>query len=188
MSYSKHKTEFVVKIDSTEWNSERSLPVSQSAGQVGTEATFDVSYEPTSLGTKSTIMTISSPSGGDYTFPLVGKCLAPNPQGPFTIRAKASQMIPFKNIFNKPAEFHLVIDNPHFTIPKDVELIKPKKTHYFSVNYTGTFTPFNVTMSLPISIRTCNFQVTVPNLLALILVSSQYQSQENFLVSAGCST
>ena len=86
MSYSKHKTEFIVKIDSTEWNSERSLPVSQSAGQVGTEATFDVSYEPTSLGTKSTIMTISSPSGGDYTFPLVGKCLAPNPQGEFAIR------------------------------------------------------------------------------------------------------
>ena len=86
MSYSKHKTEFIVKIDSTEWNSERSLPVSQSAGQVGTEATFDVSYEPTSLGTKSTIMTISSPSGGDYTFLLVGKCLAPNPQGEFGIR------------------------------------------------------------------------------------------------------
>ena len=86
MSYSKHKTEFIVKIDSTEWNSERSLPVSQSAGQVGTEATFDVSYEPTSLGTKSTIMTISSPSGGDYTFPLVGKCLAPNPQGEFETR------------------------------------------------------------------------------------------------------
>ena len=41
-------------------------------------------------------------------------------------------MIPFKNIFNKPTEFHLVIDNPHFTIPKDVELIKPK-------NYTGKF-------------------------------------------------
>ena len=167
MSYSKHKTEFIVKIDSTEWNSERSLPVSQSAGQVGTEATFDVSYEPTSLGTKSTIMTISSPSGGDYTFPLIGKCLAPNPQGelrtrdrrtktgpsqnrtrtislqiisgPFTIRSKASQMIPFKNIFNKPTEFHLVIDNPHFTIPKDVELIKPKKTQYFCVNYTGNF-------------------------------------------------
>ena len=86
MSYSKHKTEFIVKIDSTEWNSERSLPVSQSAGQVGTEATFDVSYEPTSLGTKSTIMTISSPSGGDYTFPLIGKCLAPNPQGEFGTR------------------------------------------------------------------------------------------------------
>ena len=48
-------------------------------------------------------------------------------------------MIPFKNIFNKPTEFHLVIDNPHFTIPKDVELIKPKKTQYFCVNYTGNF-------------------------------------------------
>ena len=59
--------------------------------------------------------------------------------GPFTIRSKASQMIPFKNIFNKPTEFHLVIDNPHFTIPKDVELIKPKKTQYFCVNYTGNF-------------------------------------------------
>ena len=91
MSYSKHKTEFIVKIDSTEWNSERSLPVSQSAGQVGTEATFDVSYEPTSLGTKSTIMTISSPSGGDYTFPLIGKCLAPNPQGEFRTRDRRTE-------------------------------------------------------------------------------------------------
>lgn len=154
MSYSKHKTEFIVKIDSTEWNSERSLPVSQSAGQVGTEATFDVSYEPTSLGTKSTIMTISSPSGGDYTFPLVGKCLAP--QGPFTIRS--SQMIPFKNIFNKPTEFHLVIDNPHFTIPKDVELIKPKKTQYFCVNYTGDGTE-------SAGIDTGKLSVTVPRKL-----------------------
>ena len=76
MSYSKHKTEFIVQIDSTEWNLiEGSHSVSQSAGQVGREVTFDVSYEPTSLGTKSTIMTISSPSCDDYTFPIVGKCL-----------------------------------------------------------------------------------------------------------------
>ena len=62
MSYSKHNTEFIVKFDSTEWNLiEGSHSYSQSAGQVGTEVTFDVSYEPTSLGTKSTIMTILSP-------------------------------------------------------------------------------------------------------------------------------
>ena len=77
MSYSKHDTEFIVKFDSTEWNLiEGSHSYSQSAGQVGTEVTFDVSYEPTSVGTKSTIMTILSPSCDDYTFPIVGKCLA----------------------------------------------------------------------------------------------------------------
>ena len=77
MSYSKHDTEFIVKFDSTElYLIEGSHSYSQSAGQVGTEVTFDVSYEPTSLGTKSTIMTILSPSCDDYTFPIVGKCLA----------------------------------------------------------------------------------------------------------------
>jgi len=67
-------------------------------------------------------------------------------------------MIPFKNIFNKPTEFHLVIDNPHFTIPKDVELIKPKKTQYFCVNYTGDGTE-------SAGIDTGKLSVTVPRKL-----------------------
>ena len=35
-------------MDSTEWNSERTLAVAQGAS-AGTEVTFDVNYEPTSL-------------------------------------------------------------------------------------------------------------------------------------------
>ena len=94
-------------METTEWNAERSLAVAQGTIS-GTEVTFDLNYEPTSLGKKTTTMVISSPSGGDYTFPLVGTCTEPKPQGPFTIRAKSSCMIPFKNIFNKPTEFNMV--------------------------------------------------------------------------------
>ena len=74
----------------------------------GRKVTFDLNYEPTSLGKKTTTMVISSPSGCDYTFPLVGTCTEPKPQGPFIIRAKSSCIITFKNIFNKPTEFNMV--------------------------------------------------------------------------------
>ena len=57
-NFSKHKTEFLVKLDSPDWTSERSISVAQAA-TAGSEVTFDVSYEPTQLGKRSTMMTVS---------------------------------------------------------------------------------------------------------------------------------
>ena len=57
-NFSKHKTEFIVKIDSPDWSTERAIPVAQAA-TAGSEVTFDVNYEPTQLGKRSTMMTVS---------------------------------------------------------------------------------------------------------------------------------
>ena len=56
-NFSKHKTEFIVKIDSPDWSTERAIPVAQAA-TAGSEVTFDVNYEPTQLGKRSTMMTV----------------------------------------------------------------------------------------------------------------------------------
>jgi hydrocephalus-inducing protein len=53
-------------------------------------------------------------------------CTAPKPQGPYTVRAKSSIPVPFKNIFLSAVEFKLMIDNPLFTV-KPTETIKSKK-------------------------------------------------------------
>jgi len=45
-----------------------------------TEVTVDVTFEPSSIGDTRAVLLLSSPAGGDYTFPLTGVCLPPKPQ------------------------------------------------------------------------------------------------------------
>ena len=65
-------------------------------------------------------------------------------------------VIQFKNIFNKPTEFHMVTDNPCFTVSKAVETIKAKKTHFFNVFFTSDES---------VSVQTGKLTITVPKKL-----------------------
>ena len=67
-------------------------------------------------------------------------------------------MINFKNIFNKPTEFHMMIDNPCFTVSKAVETIKAKKTHFFNVF-------FNAENAAATTIQTGKLTISVPKKL-----------------------
>jgi hydrocephalus-inducing protein len=49
----------------------------------GTDVAVDVTFEPSQLGEHKGILTISSPTSGEYIFPLYGTCVAAKPQGPF---------------------------------------------------------------------------------------------------------
>ncbi|ORZ34407.1 hypothetical protein BCR44DRAFT_1513959 [Catenaria anguillulae PL171] len=100
----------------------------------GAEVQFDVTYEPSKLGDAHALLTVSSASGGDYTFPLHGLCAAPRPQGPITIRTGANTAIAFKNVFNAPATFALAVDNACFSV-KASETIGAKKTVSINVGY-----------------------------------------------------
>ena len=106
-----------------------------SAGSSGQEATVDVTFEPSHLGDTHATLSISSPTGGDYTIPLYGHCLVPKPQGPFVIRAGSSISIPFRNVFTQVMQFSFSVDNPVFTV-KASDNLKPRKTYNILVSYT----------------------------------------------------
>jgi len=112
---------------------ERNLTVA-SAGSSGTEATVEVTFEPSHLGDTKANLSITSQAGGDYTIPLVGHCLVPKPQGPYTIKAGLNITIPFKNVFSQPTHFTFTVDNPVFSV-KATESLKPKKVCNILVSY-----------------------------------------------------
>lgn len=100
----------------------------------GTEVNIDVTFEPSHLGDTHTTLTISSQTGGDYIIPLHGHCLAPKPQGPFTIKPGLSIGIPFKNVFTQATQYVFAIDNPVFLV-KPGDNLKPRKTYNVLVTY-----------------------------------------------------
>ncbi len=65
--------------------------------------------------------------------PLVGRCLAPRPQGPVDC-AKGAGTVPFKNVFPVDAEFFYTVDNPAFSV-KPSEKLAAKKPASISVAF-----------------------------------------------------
>ena len=126
-NFAKQKTEYISRLESNQFTCDKNISTIQGASPNGTEATFEVHYEPVKIGSLKTNLVIQSPIGGRYTFPLVATCLPPKPQGPFTIRGKSQISIPFKNVFFEATEFALQTDEPSFTVLKQTELIKSKK-------------------------------------------------------------
>lgn len=107
-----------------------------SAASSGSEVNVDVTFEPSRLGDFNATLTVASSIGGEYFFPLVGHCLPPKPQGPFTVKAGGTTQIPFKNIFTQTTSYTFHVDNPSFTV-KPGESIRAKKTHGIIVTFDG---------------------------------------------------
>ena len=105
-----------------------------SAGSSGTEASVEVTFEPSHLGDVHATLTISSPTGGDYVIPLHGHCLASKPQGPFIIKPGSSLTIPFKNVYMQTKQFTFSIDNPAFVV-KSGDSLRPRKMYNIFVTY-----------------------------------------------------
>ena len=54
----------------------------------GTEVSFEVVFEPSTLGDVKAEMKVFSQIGGDYLFVLHGTATSPKPQGPYTVKAQ----------------------------------------------------------------------------------------------------
>jgi hydrocephalus-inducing protein len=96
---------------------------------------FEVTFEPSQLGSVKATMLIQSKIGGTYTCPLFGECLLPRPAGPFVVKAGSSAKVPFKNVFDAATDFIYSIDNEAFSLSKSVETVKAKDTKDIFVKY-----------------------------------------------------
>jgi len=72
---------------------------------------------------------------------LIGTCLPPKPQGPFTIKANTNAGIPFKNVFTSSLTFSFAIDNPLFHVSKSTETLKPHQVYKIMVGFDGNDGP-----------------------------------------------
>ncbi|XP_044126636.1 hydrocephalus-inducing protein homolog [Bufo gargarizans] len=133
MNFTRQKTEYSCKVNNSDFHVDK-VVMAAPCSQGGSEVSVEVTYEPVQLGESRAVLHISSPLGGDYTFPLFGSAMAPKPQGPIQIRAGSSVSIPFKNVFLQPTTFSFQTDPAVFVV-KACEPVRPKKTHYISVSY-----------------------------------------------------
>lgn len=106
----------------------------------GTEIGLDVTFEPSKLGEQRATLTVSSPHGGEYVFPLFGTCVPPKPQGPYVIKAGSTVAIMFRNVFSSTTAFTFQVDNPAFHLTKSGENIRSRKDHRIVVGFDGSDT------------------------------------------------
>ncbi|CAB1432186.1 unnamed protein product [Pleuronectes platessa] len=102
--------------------------------QAGSEARVEVCFEPHQLGEVKGQLTLSSPIGGEYFFPLHGICTHPKAQGPFSIKAGGKLKIPFKNVFAQSIALSYQVDNPSFSV-KGADTISSKETQNIVVSF-----------------------------------------------------
>ena len=101
MNLAKKKTEFNAKLTSTrDFQVERTI-----AANASSEVIVEVTFDPSAIGSSKATLILTSFSGGEFQFPLIGKCTPPKPQGPFFIKARSSMTIPFRNVLTKVADY-----------------------------------------------------------------------------------
>ena len=94
----------------------------------GADMELAVTFQPSQLGDafRETV-TVFSPEGGEYECKLVGRCVAPTPQGPMRAAGgKGAVTVPFANPFTTDAEFRYCCDNPAFS-GKAGEVLKARQ-------------------------------------------------------------
>lgn len=124
-----------LQIDNNDFHCDKTITAAPGSSG-GSEVGFDITFEPSRLGETRGTLTLHSPLGGEYTFPLFGTCIAPKPQGPYTIKAGSTTSIPFRNIFSHTTAFIFQVDNPSFSC-KPGDQIRGKKTHNVIIGYEG---------------------------------------------------
>ncbi|XP_064641495.1 hydrocephalus-inducing protein-like isoform X2 [Lineus longissimus] len=139
LNFSKVKTDYTCKCENGDFHVDKTIAAAPGS-ITGTEVAVEVTYEPSRLGESRGSLVISSNTGGEYTVPLFGTCMAPKPQGPYTVKAGGNTSITFRNIFSHTTAFSFQVDNPAFHLVKTGDNIRSRKDHRIVVGFDGTDT------------------------------------------------
>lgn len=124
------------QVDNTDFHVDKTVAAAPGSTG-GTEVAVDVTFEPSHIGEQRALLTIASPVGGEYTFPLFGTCIPPKPQGPYLVKAGATTSIIFRNVFSSTTAFSFQVDNPLFHLVKQGESIRSHKDHRIAIGFDG---------------------------------------------------
>lgn len=95
----------------------------------GNEIRLPIQFEPNEIGEFNDRLLIQSSEFGDYECELVGNCIPPIPQGPYSLETGLPPIeIAFRNVFTTNCNWSAVIDHPAFRITN------PPTSSNFTVN------------------------------------------------------
>ena len=129
------RTDYTLSIDSAEFTAIANIST-PAAVKTGTEAVFEVTFEPSKLGEVKATLTLSSQTGGDYIWPLYGECAPPKPAGPFVVKSGQRASIAFKNVLPMAETYNYFIDAPGFVV-KASDGFKAKESKDVAVRFEG---------------------------------------------------
>jgi len=70
-----------VQVDHVDFHVDKTVTAAPaSAAGVGVDVSFEVLYDPSSVGDCRSQVTLTSPVAGDYVFPIRATCTLPKPQ------------------------------------------------------------------------------------------------------------
>ncbi|KAF7287159.1 hypothetical protein GWI33_002530 [Rhynchophorus ferrugineus] len=123
--------EFSVKIDNAEFYITRCPPILP-----GQSEKIIICFEPSHIGIQESILYLSSPISGEYTYKLMGEGIIPTPRGPFVIKYNYPTIIEFKNPFYEDKIFNYQIQPDLFSVDLNQETVKAKKSSkiYVKIN------------------------------------------------------
>ncbi|OAF68932.1 hypothetical protein A3Q56_03305 [Intoshia linei] len=134
-NYARQKTEYICKMDNTDFIVERSIAAAAGSGPGGTEINFDVTFEPSKLGPSTAILKASSGAGGVYKWSLHAIADSPKAQGPLTFKSGQTINLTFKNVFFQPTTFEFNIDSPHFHLARKSDTVRPRRDCRIPISY-----------------------------------------------------
>ncbi|XP_014668502.1 PREDICTED: LOW QUALITY PROTEIN: hydrocephalus-inducing protein homolog [Priapulus caudatus] len=149
LNFARQKSDYQCKVNNGDFSVDKSVMAAPGSA-VGTEVTLDALYEPSQIGETHALLTISSPVGGEYTFPLVGTCLPPRPQGPITVKAGPSSSIVFRNVLPAATTFAFVVDKPCFSVGRTSDTIRPRRDHKIMLSFDASQAKAPVTGKLTV--------------------------------------
>jgi hydrocephalus-inducing protein len=85
-------------------------------------------FSPSSVGEFPCELVVESADAGKYQVAMYGHSIAPQPQGPHSIKVGGSAKIEFQNVFDEQKQFNFVCDNPAFTCKAGESIAAKKKT------------------------------------------------------------
>ena len=135
-NYNSTRGEYQVKVDHPAFTVPSSVSTVPAVKPADVE--FEVSFEPSQLGSVKAMMVITSKVGGVYNCPLFGQCAPSRPSGPFVVRTGHSAKCNFKNVFSDQVDYKYSLDNPAFSLDKDTATLGAKKSTDIMFRYQET--------------------------------------------------
>ena len=72
---------YPVQVDHVDFHVDKTVTAQPATfPSAGVDVSFDISYDPSSVGDCRSHVTLTSPLAGDYVFPLRATCTLPKPQ------------------------------------------------------------------------------------------------------------
>ena len=128
-AYNAAKTDYACSVKRPDFFTlPKTVPVDPVSEWDGFDVSVPVAFEPTELGEIVDTLTVTAPGGVEYVCGVQAMCVAPMPQGPFSVAQGANQDVTFRNFLSQPGAWNFSLDTTAFRTTAPSATVPAKAT------------------------------------------------------------